>query len=257
MQYKKILVLMFFLCLAVYSSPVRAGKIPVYSYSVIKTYPHDSNSYTQGLVFENGFLYESSGRRGFSALRKIELETGKIVLEHKLDPKLFGEGLVIYRDKIIQLTWRSGKGFVYEKKSFKQIKEFSYRHRGWGITYDGQWLIVSDGSANLRFYDPQTLKPTGFVEVKDDQGPVMMLNELEYVKGMVYANVWQTDRIAIIDLKAGRVKAWIDLKGLLETDKFRRKPDVLNGIAYDKQGDRLLVTGKLWPELFEIELIRP
>jgi len=246
---------LFLILFVLYVSLARAEDIQVYSCDVVNTYPHNENSYTQGLVFEDGFLYEGSGRYGFSALRQVELKTGRELRVHELPSDIFGEGVTIYKDKIIQLTWRDGKGFVYNKKTFEPVKEFGYDHEGWGITHDGVRLIISDGSARLRFLDPETFKETGYVDIYDDRGPVKCLNELEYVKGMIYANVWKTDRVAIIDARTGRVGAWIDLKGILKQANAGSKPGVPNGIAYDASSDRLFVTGKLWPWLFEIKLV--
>jgi glutamine cyclotransferase len=209
------------------------------------------------LVFENGVLYEGTGLYEHSTLRRVELETGDILQIRELSDRFFGEGITIYGDRIIQLTWRSHIGFVYDKNSFELLQEFNYSTEGWGITYDGEHLIMSDGTSTLHFLDPQTFEETGQVEVFDNDGPVTRLNELEYVQGEVYANVWQTDRIARIAPETGRVVGWIDLEGLLSAEDHSEPVDVLNGIAYDADNDRLFVTGKLWPKLFEIELIPP
>ena len=229
---------------------------PVYSYKITNTYPHDPNAFTQGLAFEDGFLYEGTGRQGHSQLRKVKLETGQILQSHKLPSQFFGEGITIYRDKIIQLTWHSKVGFVYDRQSFKLIKTFDYPTQGWGITNDGKNLITSDGTSRLFFLDPETFEQVHQIEALYNNRPLIGLNELEYVKGRIYANIWGTDRIAQIDPKTGKVTAWIDLAGLLTPqDRTGRLVDVLNGIAYDKLNDRLFVTGKLWPRLFEIELV--
>ncbi len=233
-----------------------AKEAEVYGYKLVKAYPHDPKAWCQGLVFEDGALYEGTGLRGRTALRKVELKTGKVLKEHKLDKKYFGEGITIFKDKIIQLTWKARKGFIYDKKSFKQLQEFKYPTEGWGITHDGKRLIMSDGSATLRFLDPATFKETGSVEVSDAGRPVSKINELEYVKGKVYANIYRTNRIAIIAPDTGKVTGWIDLKGLLKPEDRRgHRPNVLNGIAHDPKADRLFVTGKLWPRLFEIKVI--
>ncbi|ETW93042.1 MAG: glutamine cyclotransferase [Candidatus Entotheonella factor] len=230
---------------------------PVYSYQVVRSYPHDRRAFTQGLVYEMGEMYEGTGLRGQSSLRRVELETGAVRQEHQLPRQYFGEGITIFGDRIIQLTWQSRIGFVYDKASFQLVQQFSYPTEGWGITHDGSRLIMSDGTANLYFLEPETFTEIDRLEVYDDRGPVVRLNELEYVRGDVYANVWQTDRIARIDLLTGRVAAWIDLTGLLPAADRQLRVDVLNGIAYDAEDDRLFVTGKWWPKLFEIRIVAP
>ena len=230
---------------------------PVYRYRVVHTYPHDPAAFTQGLVFEDGLLYEGTGLYGQSSLRRVELETGKVLQRRELPAEYFGEGITVFGDRIIQLTWQSNLGFVYDKETFELLKEFSYPTEGWGITHDGTRLIMSDGTATLRFLDPETLQEIGRIDVSDDAGSVARLNELEYVQGEIYANVWQTDRIARISPQTGRVVGWIDLQGLLSAEDRARPVDVLNGIAYDAENDRLFVTGKWWPRLFEIDLVKP
>jgi glutamine cyclotransferase len=231
--------------------------VPVYSYKIIKTFPHDPGAFTQGLVYyKDNILYEGTGMWGESSLRKVELETGKVLQIHRLPSDLFGEGIVVWKDKIIQLTWQHRKGFVYDRETFTLLREFTYPTEGWGITHDGSRLIMSDGSATLFVWDPETLQEIGRIDVRDQNGPVARLNELEYINGLIYANVWQTDRIAIIQPDTGRVVGWIDLAGLLKPEDRSSKVDVLNGIAYDAQGDRLFVTGKYWPKLFQIQLIK-
>jgi len=228
---------------------------PRYTYDVVNVYPHDENAFTQGLVFEDGFLYEGTGLYGNSSLRRVELETSKVLQVHALQDQFFGEGVAIVGDKIIQLTWESHRGFIYDKNTFDLLREFSYPTEGWGITYDGSRLIMSDGTANLYFLDPETFQRVGQVKVRD-AAPVTGLNELEYVEGEVYANVWGEEEIAVINPQTGRVKAWIDLKDIRGSEN--RDPDnVLNGIAYDSKGDRLFVTGKRWSRLYEIRLIPP
>jgi glutamine cyclotransferase len=239
------------------SFPGNSDSIPVYSYNIVNTYPHDRDAFTEGLVFEDGFLYEGTGLYGNSSLRKVELETGNVLQIRELSAQFFGEGITIYGDKIIQLTWQSNIGFVYDKNSFELLQEFNYSTEGWGITHDGTRLIMSDGTSTLHFLDPQTFEEIGQLEVFDDHGPVTKLNELEYVQGEIYANVWQTDRIARISPDTGRVVGWVDLEGLLTAEDRSEPVDVLNGIAYDADTDRLFVTGKLWPKLFEIKLISP
>jgi glutamine cyclotransferase len=232
--------------------------IPVYGYKIVKTYPHDPQAFTQGLVYyKDGILYEGTGMWGESSLRKVELETGKVLHIHQLPSDLFGEGIVVWKDQIVQLTWQSQKGFVYDRDTFSLSKEFSYPTEGWGITHDGSRLIMSDGSATLFVWDPETFQEIGRIEVRDQNGPVVRLNELEYINGLIYANVWQTDRIAIIQPETGRLVGWINLAGLLKPEDRHSRVDVLNGIAYDPQGDRLFVTGKYWPKLFQIQLTKP
>lgn len=226
-----------------------------FTYKVINSYPHDRSAFTQGLAFADGALYEGTGLRGFSTLRKVELETGDILQIRKLANDYFGEGITIYKDKVIQLTWQSNVGYVYNRESFELIEEFHYPTEGWGITYDGNSLIMSDGTSKLYFLDPETFEEIGQVVVADNNIPITMLNELEYVHGEIYANVWLTDRIARIVPQTGQVKGWIDLKGILSNEGGSEQAGVLNGIAHDAENDRLFVTGKLWPKLFEIELI--
>jgi len=239
------------------SVPGNSDGIPVYTYNITNTYPHDRDAFTQGLVFEDGVLYEGTGLFGHSTLRRVELETGDILQIRELSDQFFGEGITIYEDKIIQLTWQSNIGFVYDKDSFELLQEFNYSTEGWGITHDGERLITSDGTSTLHFLDPQTFEEIGQLEVFGNDGPVTRLNELEYIQGEIYANVWQTDRVARIAPQTGRVIGWIDLRGLLTAEDRSEPVDVLNGIAYDAEADCLFVTGKLWPKLFEIELISP
>lgn len=230
---------------------------PIYGYHIVNTYPHDPSAFTQGLVFEDGVLYEGTGLRGRSTLRRVALETGIVLQRGRLADRFFGEGITIYGDWIVQLTWQSNTGFVYDKDSFERLREFHYPTEGWGLTHDGEHLIMSDGTATLHFLDPESLQEIARIEVVDDKGPVTRLNELEYIRGEIYANVWQTERIARIDPQTGRVVGWIDLTGLVRALDTTQRIDVLNGIAYDAQGDRLFVTGKLWPKLFEVELVPP
>jgi glutamine cyclotransferase len=229
--------------------------IPVFGYEIVKTYPHDPSAFTQGLLIRDGFLYEGTGIKGRSSLRKVDIETGKVLEEHKLPGIYFGEGIATDGKRIVQLTWRSHKGFVYDIKTFKLLKEFSYPTEGWGITYDGRNFIMSDGSAMLYFLDPRSFKEIGRLEVHDRKGPVERLNELEYVKGEIFANVWGEERAARIDPATGRVTGWIDLGGLLSAADKKKPVDVLNGIAYDDETGKFYVTGKLWPKLFEIKIV--
>lgn len=235
-------------------SPTPAA-ISYYGYEVVHAYPHDPGAWTEGLVYQNGVLYEGTGRQGHSSLRKVELETGKVLQKVDLAAPYYGEGIAIYGQKIAQLTWQQHTGFIYDKNSFALLRTFDYPTEGWGITYDGLHLIMSDGTSTLHFLDLETFKEIGSVQVTDDSGPVDNLNELEYVNGKIYANVWLTDRIAMIDPQTGRVRGWIDLTGLLSGEDLSQPVDVLNGIAYDAEHDRLYVTGKLWPRLFEIRLV--
>ncbi|MEA3364545.1 MAG: glutaminyl-peptide cyclotransferase [Candidatus Hydrogenedentes bacterium] len=229
--------------------------ITIYTYRVVKAFPHDPEAFTQGLVFENGFLYEGTGRRGESCLREIVIETGEVVRMAPLEDAYFGEGIAIVGERIIQLTWRSQIGFVYDKNSFERIGQFTYPTEGWGLTYDGARLIMSDGSSFLYFLDPESFERTGQVQVTGPDGPITRLNELEYIDGEVYANIWRTDRIARIDPLTGDLLAWINLEGLLASEDRTGDEDVLNGIAYDADTERLFVTGKLWPKVYEIELL--
>lgn len=222
-----------------------------YKYQVVNAYPHDRSAFTQGLAFEDGFLYEGTGLYGASTLRKVELESGAILQRRMLAANYFGEGITVFGDRIIQLTWRSGVGFVYDKDSFALLHAFNYSTEGWGITHDGKRLIMSDGTPTLRFLDPQTFEQVGRIRVFDTEGSVTGINELEYVKGQVYANIWPTERIAMISPRTGQVTGWIDLEDLGP----HAGNNVLNGIAYDSEAERLFVTGKLWPQVFEIELI--
>ena len=233
------------------------ASVPICTVRVIGVFPHDRAAYTQGLVYEKGGFYEGTGLWGESTLRRVDLESGEVLQAHSLPPEYFGEGIAVWEDRIIQLTWKSRQGFVYDKESFELLDTFEYPTEGWGITHDGDKLIMSDGTPTLYFWDPETLAQIGSLEVYASAGPVTRLNELEYVQGMVLANVWQTDLIAVIDPRMGQVAAWIDLGGLLEPEDHSEPVDVLNGIAYDASGERLFVTGKLWPKLFEIKLISP
>jgi glutaminyl-peptide cyclotransferase len=223
------------------------------SYKVIHTYPHDSNAFTQGLVFDQGELYESTGLEGKSSIRRVDLATGKVLQIKDLDDRYFGEGMTLWQDRLIQLTWISKTGLVYDQKTFNQVATFSYPTEGWGITHNHQELIMSDGSDTLYFLDPDTFEETKRIQVKDQNLPVDKLNELEFVQGEIWANVWLSDRLARIDPETGTVKGWIDLTGLIDPAATPTQDAVLNGIAYDAESDRLFVTGKLWPKLFEIK----
>jgi len=230
--------------------------IPVYTYKILTSYPHDRTAFTQGLVFEDGFLYEGTGIRGQSSLRKVELESGNILQRRMLSAQFFGEGVTIFGNTILQLTWQSRVGFVYDKNTFELLHTFNYPTEGWGLTDDGKQLIMSNGTPILYFLDPETFQQIKLLEVFSRDGPVTGLNELEYIQGEIYANVWQTDYIVRVEAKTGQVIGWIDLTGLLSPEDRGYPVDVLNGIAYDQKNDRLFVTGKLWPKIFEIELCK-
>ncbi len=245
-------------------STAQRPDVPVYSYRVIQTYPHDRRAFTQGLVYENGHLYESTGGSlwspaimGQSTLRKVELETGQVLEMKMVPPRYFAEGIALFEDRIIQLTWRSKVGFVYDKTGLTFQNQFDYPTEGWGLTHDGRQLIMSDGSSTLYFWDPRTFEETGRLDVRDNGDSVAWINELEYIDGEIYANVWQSERIARISPETGRVLAWVDLTGLLSAVERGPNVDVLNGIAYDHEKKRLFVTGKGWPKLFHIELVPP
>jgi len=233
-----------------------AKTIPVYSAKVVASYPHDTQAFTQGLFFKDGYLYESTGLKGRSTIRKVVLESGKVVQAAAMPPDVFGEGITDWADSIIALTWTEGAGFVLDLKAFTLRRRFSYPGEGWGLTRSDKSLIMSDGTSELRFLHPVSLSEQHRVRVTADGKPVDQLNELEWVNGEVYANIWQRDRIARIDPVSGKVVGWIDLAGLLPALDRAGGVDVLNGIAYDAKGKRLFVTGKLWPKLFEIELVR-
>lgn len=232
-----------------------AATAPVGGYTVVKAYPHDTHAFTEGLFYRDGFIFESTGLKGRSFIRKWNLETGVSEQERIVDSRYFGEGIVDWKDRLYELTWTDETGIIYDINSFERIGEFSYPGEGWALTRDDKRIMMSDGTSFIRFLDPDTLKETGRIEVTDHGVPVRNLNELEWVKGELLANVWQTTRIARIDIKTGNVVGWIELAGLLkEAGVTGTQDDVLNGIAYDAVDDRLFVTGKLWPKLFEIKL---
>jgi glutaminyl-peptide cyclotransferase len=228
---------------------------PVFGYQVVNVYPHDAKAFTQGLLYRDGALFESTGLNGQSTLRRVQLETGKILQQAKVDDRYFAEGLTDWGSRLVQLTWNTNIGFVYEVTSFKQLQTFRYSGEGWGLTHDDRAIIMSDGTPALRFLNPETLQETRRLQVKDGDLPVEDLNELEFVDGEIYANVWTTDRIAIIAPSTGQVTGWINLAGLMPRGATSGDA-VLNGIAYDAQRKRLFVTGKLWPRLFEITVRR-
>ena len=234
--------------------------VPYYTYSIVNTYPHDTKAFTEGLTYADGFLYESSGLNstygGVSSLRRVDLITGDVVQKYTLPSQYFGEGIAIVNNTIIQLTWQSHIGFVYNKNTFALIGNFSYPTEGWGLTFDGKQLIMSDGTDNLYFLNSTTFQRTGQVKVHDGNKNITNINSLQYINGDVYANIWQTNQIAIINPQTGQVKAWIDLTGLPAASAANSNPNaVLNGIAYDQQNNRLFVTGKDWPSLYQIKIV--
>jgi glutaminyl-peptide cyclotransferase len=234
----------------------RAG-VPAYTYEIVHAYPHDPTAFTEGLFYLNGFLYESTGLEGHSTIRKVRLESGKVVQKIDIPAKYFGEGIVNWDGQLVSLTWKSEVGFVFDVATFKQQKQFHYSGEGWALTQDGKQIIMSDGTPELRFLNPGTLKETNRITVRLSGKPLRNVNELEWVKGEIYANVWQTNWIVRIDPHTGEVIGVINLSGLLSrSDVVPDQTDVLNGIAYDSKGDRLFVTGKNWPKLFEIRLRR-
>jgi glutaminyl-peptide cyclotransferase len=228
----------------------------LYTYRIRNSYRHDPKAFTQGLIYHNGYLYEGTGQKGESNIRQVDLHTGEVLRTRYLQSQYFGEGITIYDNKLYQLTWRSRKGFVYNLDTFEPIREFTYHTEGWGLTNMGDTLVISDGSSTLYLINAQTLTEFGRIQVYDQNGPVTELNELEYINGKIYANIYQTEDIAIIDPKNGKLVGRIDLTGLIELNNKHRNIDVLNGIAYDKQNNRMFVTGKNWTHLFEIDVIR-
>lgn len=231
-----------------------SAAVPTYGFKVIHTYPHDPSAFTQGLEYRAGVLYEGTGLTGRSSLRKVQLETGKVLKQIAVAAKYFGEGITVLNQQIVALTWTTGIGFIYDQDSFQQIRTFNYKGEGWGLANNGEQIFMSDGTADIRVLDPSTLEEKRRITVRDGTEPVKMLNELEWVRGEIYANIWQSDRIARISPTTGKVLGWIDLSGILPAAD-REHSDVLNGIAYDQMGGRLFVTGKLWPKLFEIQLV--
>lgn len=228
---------------------------PQYSYRVVKSYPHERSAFTQGLEYRDGFLYEGTGLVGRSSLRKIDLTTGRVLQSFDVPRPFFGEGITVLNHQIFELTWTTQTGFIYDKSSFRVLKSFNYPGEGWGLANDGKQIYMSDGSSQLRILDPATFKEIRRITVKDGSEQVFELNELEFVRGEIYANVWQTDRIARISPADGKVLGWIDLSGILSKSERPEADAVLNGIAYDAASDRLFITGKLWPKIFEIKLV--
>lgn len=236
---------------------LRSNGTPVhYTCTIVNTYPHDPKAFTQGLIYSDGRLFESTGLYYQSSLREVELETGNVVRSHLLPGFNFGEGLTRWRGHLLQLTWQSHFGFVYDVHSFEQVNTFKYRGEGWGLTHNGTSLILSDGTPRLRFLDPSTFAVTRHLDVHDGATPIDKLNELEFVRGLIYANIWYMDSIAMISPDTGKVVGWIDLSSLRQALAPYQGAEALNGIAYDHENHRLFVTGKLWPKLFEIKLVR-
>ncbi len=250
--------------------PSTDSGVPEYTYRVVNTFPHDRSAFTEGLLYLNGYLYEGTGMPGQSDIRKVKLETGEVVQKHAIPDAYFGEGIVVWKDQLLELTWTNETGFIYDLNSFAPRKQFAYPGQGWSMTTDGKRILMDDGTAQIRFWDPETLAETGRITVTDEGQPIdktcrpgsegRCLNEMEWVKGEIYANIWMTDQIVRIDPTNGKVIGRIDCTGLLTPqDRVESGPyqtDVLNGIAYDAQGDRLFVTGKRWPKLFEIKLVK-
>ena len=236
-----------------FAAASRAGGAPPIEYRVAVEYPHDPAAFTQGLVYDGGALYESTGLRGRSSLRKVEPTTGRVVRKRPLSDRLFGEGLALVGDELYQLTWTAGRAFVVKLKDFSLVREYRYAGEGWGLAFDGARLVMSDGSATLRFRDPVTFRVEREVEVREGARPVEALNELEFVDGSVYANVWRSDRVARVDPASGAVTGWLDLSPLVARERSAGPADVANGIAWD--GRRLFVTGKLWRSVYGLELL--
>jgi glutaminyl-peptide cyclotransferase len=232
----------------------RRSTIPIHSFSVVRSYPHDPTAFTQGLQYVDGFLYEGTGQNGQSSIRRVALETGEVLQRRDIPKQHFGEGITVLNTELFQLTWQSGIGFVYDRKTFDLKRTFRYSGEGWGLTEHANELIMSDGTSSLRFINPSTFTERRRLKVTADGQPLARLNELEFVKNEIYANVWTTDQVARIDPATGTVTGYIELSGLLSA-RERSSADVLNGIAYDAKGDRLFVTGKWWPRLFEIKVI--
>lgn len=250
-----IITTIFFICnfaIGEISDPAMA-EVNSYTYKIINTYPHDKNAFTQGLIYRDGYLYEGTGLRGHSSLRQIELNTGKVKKIHHLPDRYFGEGITIYNEKIYQLTWESEVCFVYNL-NFKLLDQFNYQREGWGLTNNDDHLIMSDGTDKLYFINPDDFTIEKSLQVTMDNKPVKNINELEYIKGMIYANIWRENIIIKIDPMTGEVDGIIDLEGIIDPANYDYELNVLNGIAYDRENDRLFVTGKLWPIIFEIEL---
>ena len=255
MKLKLFLFLLLSLILGGCSGGSSTGSTLTSTYTVVNTFPHDPAAFTQGLVFKNGLLYESTGRVGQSSVRTVELTTGRVLSKVDIPSPYFAEGLTLLNGKLFQLTWQNQKGFLYDPISLASLGEFAYSGEGWGLTDNGSSLIQSNGSNILAFLNPDTLQIEKTIAVFDNGKPLVNLNELEYVRGEIYANIWHSDKIARIDPATGTLLGWIDLTGLFPASERPEAEAVLNGIAYDAPNDRLFVTGKLWPKLFEIKLV--
>ena len=240
----------------VIQQPNSPAKVETYGVKILKTYPHNPESFTQGLLYHNDYLYESTGLWTKSTLRKVHIKTGNTVQKHSLKNTYFGEGLALWDNQLIQLTWHAGDALVYDLETFKALPSFSYDGEGWGLTTNKDGFILSDGTAELRFLDPKSFKEVKRLKVTDKGKEIKKLNELEFIDGKIFANVWLTNKIAKIDPNSGKVLAWIDLSNLVPQEHRGSNEAVLNGIAYDEENDRLFVTGKLWPKLYEIKLIK-
>ncbi len=254
-MFRRSILLVAFLCAAAATTIAKPpAALPTDGYQIVHTYPHDPKAFTQGLIYVDGHLYESTGLNGKSSLRMVDLTTGQVLQKHDLPSEYFGEGLTDWGSTLIQLTWTAHKGFVYDRFSFSQLRTFDYQGEGWGLTHDSTQLILSDGTPYLRFLDPKSFRVTRRIHVVDDAGhPIDNLNELEYIHGEIFANIWHSDKIARISPQTGKILGWIDLSGIIDPRELQGDA-VLNGIAYDSTGDRLFVTGKLWPKLFEIKI---
>lgn len=235
----------------------RRSEVKTTTAKVIAEFPHDPTAFTQGLVVVEGQMYEGTGKKGESTLRKVDLKSGRVELFVPLEHDIFGEGITILGDRIYQLTWQNRIGLIYDLKTLRPTKTFRYSGEGWGLTHDGKRLIMSDGTSLLRFLDPQTFEVVKRLRVTSSNGAVDKLNELEYVKGEIFANIWYQDRIARISPETGEVLGWIDLSAIYPSRRRATKEDVLNGIAFDESSGRLFVTGKNWPKIYEIELTQP
>jgi glutamine cyclotransferase len=238
------------------SAPAANPVVAKYGYQIVNIWPHDSNAFTQGLILADGKFLESTGQEGRSSLRSVDLQTGRVLKKVDVPEPYFAEGIALLNGKIYQLTWQDHVGFIYDAQTFDRLGQFNYAGEGWGLTTDGKSLILSDGTNRIRFLDPADFHVTKTITVLDGQTPIDQLNELEYVQGAIYANVWHDDRIAIIDPQNGHITGWINLAGLIPQGELQDPEAVLNGIAYDQANDKVYVTGKLWPRLFEIKLRR-
>jgi glutaminyl-peptide cyclotransferase len=238
-----------------FTQPPTGANLPVYGYQIVRVYPHDPKAFTQGLQYVDGVFYEGTGQVGQSSIRRVEVDTGKVLQQRDVPAPHFGEGITVWKHDLIELTWQTHVAFVYDRNTFEPKKQFKYPGEGWGLTHDGANLIMSDGTSDLRVLDPVTFVEKRRIKVTAAGAPLRELNEVEFVKGEIFANIWQTDYVARISPETGKVTGYIDLRGLL-SPADRARTDVLNGIAYDAEHDRLFVTGKWWPKLFEIKVVK-